>query len=52
MEVRGRGVAAANLRATICLALAIDPSRQNLSNVGRPIPIVDRAAQPLRELLS
>ena len=37
--------------ATVCKALGIDPERQNMSNVGRPIPIADRGAQPIRELL-
>jgi uncharacterized protein (DUF1501 family) len=30
--------------ATVCRALGIDPGRQNMSNVGRPIRIVDNAA--------
>ncbi len=29
---------------TVCRALGIDPTRQNMSNVGRPIRIVDNAA--------
>jgi hypothetical protein len=37
--------------ATICLALGIDPTESNLSNVGRPISIVDKAARPIREVL-
>jgi hypothetical protein len=40
-----------DLLATICRVLGIDPTRQNMSNVGRPIRIVDNAAQPLREVL-
>ncbi len=38
--------------ATVCLALGIDPLKQNMSNVSRPIRIVDVAARPIRELLS
>jgi hypothetical protein len=32
--------------ATVCRALGVDPARQNMSNVGRPIRIVDNAARP------
>jgi hypothetical protein len=42
---------APDLIATICLALGIDPMKQNLSNVGRPIRIADPAAQPHREII-
>jgi hypothetical protein len=38
--------------ATVCRALGIDPSKQNLSNVGRPIRIVEPNAQAIREVLS
>jgi hypothetical protein len=41
-----------DLLATVCLALGIDPTRTNPSNVGRPIAIVDRAARPLQEVLA
>lgn len=40
-----------DLLATICRVLGIDPTRQNMSNVGRPIRIVDTSAQPIREIL-
>ena len=40
-----------DLLATICRALDIDPARQNLSNMGRPIRIVDGSAQPIQTLL-
>jgi hypothetical protein len=51
-EVVDRPVAVADLLATICLALGIDPETQNLSNVGRPIRIVDASAKPIREILA
>lgn len=51
-EVVDRPVVVADLLATICLALGIDPERQNLSNVGRPIRIVDAAAKPITEILA
>jgi hypothetical protein len=37
--------------STVCLALGIDPLRQNMSNVSRPIRIVDVAARPHREIV-
>ena len=40
-----------DLLATICLALGIDPTKQNMSNVNRPIRIVDQSAKPMREVL-
>jgi hypothetical protein len=51
MEVAERPVAIPDLLATICLGLGIDPLTQNVSNVGRPIRLVDLAAQPLKEIL-
>jgi hypothetical protein len=40
-----------DLLATVCSVLGIDPTRQNLSNVGRPIRIVDGSAQAIQTLL-
>jgi uncharacterized protein (DUF1501 family) len=51
MTVEDRPVSAPDLLATICLALGLDPRKQNLSNVGRPIRLVDPNARPLREIL-
>jgi uncharacterized protein (DUF1501 family) len=51
MQVLERPVAVADLLATICQALGIDPAGQNMSNVGRPIRIVDSAAKPIVEVL-
>lgn len=50
--VADRPVAVPDLLATICLALGLDPRKQNPSNVDRPIRLVDPTAQPLRDLLS
>jgi hypothetical protein len=47
-----RPVSVPDLLATVCLALGIDPTRQNLSNLGRPIRIVEPNAQPIRELIA
>ena len=52
MSVEDRPVAVPDLMATICKALGIDPSKQNLSDVGRPIRIADPAARPIAEALA
>jgi hypothetical protein len=46
-----RPVGVSDFLATVCLALGIDPLKQNNSNVGRPIRIVDKSAQPIQEIL-
>ncbi|MDW8223623.1 MAG: DUF1501 domain-containing protein [Gemmatales bacterium] len=51
MEIKERPVSVADFLATVCLALGVDPAKQNLSNIGRPIPLVERNAQPIREVL-
>jgi hypothetical protein len=48
----GRPVSVPDFLSTVCRILGIDPMRQNMSNVRRPIRIVDVAAQPIRDLLS
>jgi uncharacterized protein (DUF1501 family) len=50
--VTERPVSVPDLLATVCLGLGIDYMKQNLSNVGRPIRIVDKASKPLREILA
>jgi hypothetical protein len=50
--VEERPVAVSDLMATICLALGLDPDRQNMSSVGRPIRLVEPGSQPLREILA
>jgi uncharacterized protein (DUF1501 family) len=52
MTVEDRPVSSPDLLATICLAMGLDPSKQNLSNVSRPIRLVDPVAQPIREILT
>ena len=51
---RGGGAAGrrADFLATVCLALGVDPMKQNKSNVGRPIRIVDKSANPIKEVLA
>jgi hypothetical protein len=47
----GRAVAVPDLIATICRSLGIDPEKQNMSNIGRPIRVADVGAQAVREIL-
>jgi uncharacterized protein (DUF1501 family) len=51
MTVEDRPVSAPDLLATICLAMGLDPRKQNLSNVGRPIRLVDPSARAIREIV-
>lgn len=41
-----------DLLATACQALGIDSKKMNMSNVGRPLPIVDKSAEPVTEVLA
>ncbi len=50
--VEDRPVSVPDLLSTVCLALGIDPTKPNVSNVGRPIRIVDGSAKPMREILA
>jgi hypothetical protein len=51
MTVTDRPVSVPDLLATIFKALEVDPFKQNLSNVGRPIRLVDPAARPIAEIV-
>lgn len=51
LTVEDRPVSTADLLATICLALGLDPKKQNMSNVARPIRLVDPEANPIQDLL-
>jgi hypothetical protein len=51
-SVTERPVAVPDFLATVCLALGVDPLKQNLSNVSRPIRIVDKVAKPIEEILA
>ena len=50
--VEERPVTVPDFLATVCLALGVDPLKQNESNVGRPIRIVDKSANPIKEVLA
>lgn len=52
MEVVERPVSVPDLLATVGLALGVDVSKQNNSNVGRPIRLVEPSAQPIKEVLA
>ena len=51
-QVEERKVSVEDLLATVALGLGIDIKKQNNSNVGRPIRIVEPTAQPMKEVLS
>jgi hypothetical protein len=41
-----------DLIATVCLALGLDPEKTNMSNVSRPIPLVDRGFEAVKEVVA
>ena len=57
-STNGRATVAENpvnvpdLLATICRGLGIDPAKENMSNIGRPIPLADRTGKPIEAVLS
>lgn len=52
MTVTDRQVSVADFYATLCAALGIDPRKENISPEGRPISLVDRDGEPIKELVS
>lgn len=52
MTVEDRAVTVGDLMATICRSLSLDPMKQNMSNVGRPIRLADPEANPIEEALA
>jgi Protein of unknown function (DUF1501) len=52
VSIKDRPVSVPDFLATICTALGVDPLKQNMSNVGRPIRIVDKTAQPIKEAVA
>jgi hypothetical protein len=52
MAVTENAVSVPNFMATICKALGLDPTKQNMSNVGRPIRLADAGAKPIKEVLA
>lgn len=52
MTVKDNPVSVPDFLSTVCTALGVDPMKQNMSNVGRPIRIVDPKAVPIKEILT
>jgi hypothetical protein len=52
MEVTDRPVNVEDFLGTIAAALGIDAQKQNNSNVGRPIRIVEPTSKPIKEVLA
>jgi hypothetical protein len=50
--VEDRPVGVPDLMATVCMALGLDPRKQNPSNVNRPIRLADPSAVPIKEVLA
>jgi len=50
-EVADRPISTGDLLATACGALGVDAQRQNMSNVGRPIRLVDSEASVIEGVL-
>jgi uncharacterized protein (DUF1501 family) len=52
MTVQDKQVSVPDFLATVARALGIDPTKQNMSNIGRPIRIADPKARPIEEVLA
>lgn len=52
MEVADRPVKVPDLLATCCQAVGLDPTSTNMSNIGRPIPLLETDASVVEELLA
>jgi hypothetical protein len=51
LAVAEKPVGVPDLIATVAAAVGIDPKKQNMSNVGRPIRVADPNAKPIEDLL-
>jgi arylsulfatase A-like enzyme len=52
VRVVERPVPVHDFMATVCRALGLNPTKQNRSNVGRPIRLADAGAKPIAEVLA
>jgi uncharacterized protein (DUF1501 family) len=52
MTVANNPVTVPNFMATVVKALGLDPTKQNMSNVGRPIRLADAGSKPIAEVLA
>jgi hypothetical protein len=50
-EVTERPISAPDYLATLCTVLGIDTRKELLSSGGRPMPLVEKKAEPIKELL-
>jgi hypothetical protein len=51
-EVADNPVKIGDLHATLCAGIGVDPFHENISPEGRPIPIVDKTATVIEELVA
>ncbi|MFO0804857.1 MAG: DUF1501 domain-containing protein [Gemmataceae bacterium] len=49
--VEERPTSSADLMATVCKVLGLNPEKTNMSNVSRPIPLADRTANAVTEVI-
>jgi hypothetical protein len=52
MAIKDGPVTVPDFLATVAKAVGIDPTLQNISNIGRPIRIVDVGARPIEDVLA
>jgi Protein of unknown function (DUF1501) len=52
MAIKDGPVTVPDFLATVAKALGVDPTTQNISNIGRPIRIADVGARPIAEVLA
>jgi hypothetical protein len=52
MSVKDKPVSVPNFLATVIKGLGLDPTKQNMSNVGRPIRLADAGSRPIEEVLA
>jgi hypothetical protein len=52
MEIKDKPVTVPNFMATVCKAIGVDSTRQNMSNVDRPIRIADAGSRALPEVIA
>jgi hypothetical protein len=50
--VEERPVGGSDFLATVCKVVGTDPEKTNMSNVGRPIPLADRGAEAVKEVVA
>jgi hypothetical protein len=52
MTIKEDPVTVPDFLATVARALGVDPTKQNMSNIGRPIRIADAGARPIEAVLA